>query len=170
MASTVEIEPRGEAVIPERTDVHQHAGTRLSTLRSRPRPRSRFGEPRLLAAVFVGGAIGALLRAALTRYLPDAADGFPWTVFAINVGGAIVLAYVAIRLQERLPPSTYRRPLVGTGFCGALTTFSTLQVTVVRFGRDGHVALGAISLLASICAGIVAVALTAAVTRRTRLG
>jgi CrcB protein len=166
MASTVESEPHGEAGKLDQTDTQQHAVDPPAT--ARRRPRGRFGDPSLLVAVFVGGAIGALLRAALTRYLPDAADGFPWTVFAINVGGAIVLAYVAIRLQERLPPSTYRRPLVGTGFCGALTTFSTLQVTVVRLGRDGQVALGALYLLASICVGVVAVVLTTAVTRRAR--
>ena len=43
----------------------------------------------------------------------------------------------ATRLQERLPPSTYRRPFLGTGLCGALTTFSTLQIEVIRLGRDG---------------------------------
>lgn len=154
--------------MPEQTDTHKRVLERPSMAPRRSRPRGRFGDPNMLVAIFVGGAIGALLRAVLTKYIPGAANGFPWTVLAINVGGAVVLTYIAIRLQERLPPSTYRRPLVGTGFCGALTTFSTLQVAVVKLGRDGHVALGAIYLIVSICVGLIAVVLTTALTRRAQ--
>lgn len=133
------------------------------------KPRGRFGDPRLIVAVFVGGAVGALLRAVLTKFVPGGADQFPWTVLAINVAGAMILAYIATRLQERLPPSTYRRPLIGTGFCGALTTFSTMQVQVVKLGKDGHVALGVLYLAASIAIGVIAVVVTMAATRRARL-
>ena len=75
-----------------------------------------------------GGSLGALARVAIAREFPVHAGSFPWTTFVINVAGCVILAYVATRLLERLPPSTYRRPAIGTGFCGALTTFSTLQV------------------------------------------
>lgn len=131
--------------------------------------RGRLGDPRLLVAVFAGGVIGALVRAALTEAVPAGGSGFPWTVLGINVAGAMLLAYFATRLQERLPPSTYRRPLVGTGFCGALTTFSTMQVQVVELGHEGHPLKGAVYLAVSIVVGLVAAVVTIAATRRARL-
>ena len=149
-----------EAVLP---DVAGEAASHAAL------PRGRFGDPRLLVAIFAGGVAGALLRAALTDAFPASGGAFPWNVFAINVAGATLLAYVSTRLQERLPPSTYRRPVVGTGFCGALTTFSTMQVQVVRLGHEGHVLMGAVYLVVSILVGLAAAVVTIAATRRARL-
>ena len=64
-------------------------------------------------------------------------------MFAINVGGAFILGYPVTRLQERLPLSTYRRPLLGTGFCGAYTTFSTMQVEMLKMLDDDRYGLAA---------------------------
>jgi CrcB protein len=72
-------------------------------------------------------------------------------------------------LQERLPPSTFRRPLLGTGFCGALTTFSTLQVELIRLARDGRTPLAAAYLAASVGAGLVSVYASTAAVRRVRV-
>jgi CrcB protein len=95
---------------------------------------------RELAAIFGGGAIGALARVGLLQTGAGAAPGWPWVTFAVNLLGAFLLGYFVTRLQERLPLSAYRRPLLGTGFCGAFTTFSTMQVellTMVEAHRDG---------------------------------
>ena len=77
-----------------------------------------------------GTALGAIARAGLVEALPVAPDAWPWPTFAVNLLGAALLAWAVTRLQERLPLSAYRRPFLGTGLCGALTTFSgfTLQV------------------------------------------
>lgn len=123
---------------------------------------------RELAAIFAGGALGGLLRAGLLQWLPDSAPGWPWTIFGVNVGGAFLLGYFATRLQERLPLSSYRRPFVGTGFCGALTTFSTMQLEVLRMLDSHRYALGIGYAAASIVAGYVAVALATALVRRVR--
>jgi CrcB protein len=123
----------------------------------------------LLGAIFAGGVVGALLRAALGEAFPVRAGAWPWTIFLINVGGAAALGYLVTRLQERLPPTTYRRPFLGTGFCGALTTFSTLQVEVISLGKDGHVLMAAGYLAGSIAAGLLAVTGATLLTRRARL-
>lgn len=123
---------------------------------------------RLQLAVFAGGTVGALGRAGLDRLLPVDAGSWPWSTFTVNVAGTILLAYFATRLQERLPPSTFRRPLLGTGLCGALTTFSTLQVELVRLARDGDAALAAGYVAATLGAGLVAMYGVTVMTRRVR--
>jgi fluoride exporter len=123
---------------------------------------------RELAAIFVGGAIGALARYGLGRALPHDPGSWPWATFCVNVAGALTLGYVTTRLQERLPPTAYRRPLLGTGFCGALTTFSTVQVELVQMLDEGRSGLAAGYAAASIAAGVLAVAATTNVVRASR--
>jgi CrcB protein len=126
-------------------------------------------DARELAAIFVGGAAGSLLRVALSDHYPSAATSWPWIVFIINVTGAFILGYFVTRLQERLPLSTYRRPLVGTGFCGAFTTFSTVQLELVKMLEHHRIALAIGYAVASIAAGYLAIFFATVVTRRIRL-
>ena len=90
---------------------------------------------RELAAIFAGGIVGALARTGLEQALPVRPGSWPWATFAVNVVGAAALGYFVTRLQERLPTSAYRRPFLGTGVCGALTTFSTMQLELYRMAR-----------------------------------
>lgn len=122
-----------------------------------------------LAAIFAGGAIGAIVRVWLGRHLVQSDASWPWTVFAINISGAFALGYFATRLQERLPQSTYRRPLLGTGFCGAYTTFSTMQVEILTMVDAGRYGLAVAYAAASIAAGVLAIWLASTVVRRGRL-
>jgi len=123
---------------------------------------------RELAAIFVGGAIGALARYGLGRALPHDPGSWPWATFCVNVAGALTLGYITTRLQERLPPTAYRRPLLGTGFCGALTTFSTMQVELLQMLDDGRSGLAAGYAAASIAAGVLAIAAMTNVVRASR--
>ena len=120
---------------------------------------------REVGAIFAGGAAGALARVWIARALPSPATSWPWAIFAINVSGSFLLAYIATRLQERLPLSTYRRPLIATGFCGAYTTFSTFQVEVLALLEAHRWALGACYALASITAGLLAIWLAVGLAR-----
>jgi CrcB protein len=122
----------------------------------------------LALAVFVGGCAGAVARAGLASVLPTREGAWPWATFTANIVGTALLAFVVTRLQERLPPSTYRRPLVGTGFCGALTTFSTLQIEIIRLGRDGHERLAGAYLAASLVAGLLTMLAVSKLVRRAR--
>lgn len=124
---------------------------------------------RELAAIFVGGMAGAVLRVWIGRQFTATAVQWPWATFAINVTGTIALAYFATRLQERLPQSTYRRPLLGTGFCGAYTTFSTMQVEIFEMLDHGRPGLACAYGVASITAGYLAIWITTALVRRVRL-
>jgi CrcB protein len=87
----------------------------------------------------------------------------------VNLVGAFLLGYAVTRLGERLPPSTYRRPFVGTGVCGALTTFSTLQLEMLRMIDAHRWALAAGYAAATLACGFGAVWLATHLVRRTRL-
>ena len=123
---------------------------------------------RELAAIFLGGAIGALARYGLAQALPHRSGTWPWATFAVNVAGALALGYLTTRLQERLPPSAYRRPLLGTGLCGALTTFSTMQVELLQMLDRGEPGLAASYAAASLAAGLLAIAATTNLVRRVQ--
>ncbi|MGO9779390.1 MAG: fluoride efflux transporter CrcB, partial [Streptosporangiaceae bacterium] len=91
------------------------------------RARTRRTFPRIdrqeITAVFAGGALGTLARAALAEAFPHPPTAWPWPTFTVNIVACFLLGYFVTRLQERLPLSSYRRPLLGTGLCGGLSTF-----------------------------------------------
>ncbi len=98
---------------------------------------------------------GATARYELTRWIVTPAGGFPWATFVANVSGSLVLGFLLVLLLERFPPTRYARAFVGTGFLGAYTTFSTFSVETDLLLQDGHVAIAAVYVAASLAAGIV---------------
>jgi len=109
--------------------------------------------PRELLAVFAGGTAGALARAGLLQAWPLHAGQWPWATFAANVAGAALLGWVVSG------PRHHR--LLGTGFCGALTTFSTMQLELLRMCDAGRIGLAMAYAAASVAAGLLAVGLGA---------
>ena len=67
-------------------------------------------DTRELAAIFLGGCVGGVLRAALAEGASHRPGQWPWATFLVNILGALLLGYLVTRMQERLPISLYRRP------------------------------------------------------------
>jgi CrcB protein len=128
---------------------------------SQPRRRSRW--PRLKAgvvlAVFVGGFFGGLARHGLDEAFPASANRFPWTTFAINLGGAFLLALLLVLVLEVLPPTRLVRPGLGTGFLGAFTTFSSLAVSTDQLAAHGHAGIAVGYAAGSLFGGLACAAL-----------
>lgn len=113
--------------------------------------------PRLLVAVAVGGALGAVARWALGEAFGEA-SGFPWTTFGINVAGSFVLALLpavaAVRRHRVLALG------LGPGLLGGFTTLSTYAEQSRALLADGHDLLAASYVLGTltVCLAAVAVA------------
>ena len=106
-----------------------------------------------------------MARAGLAEAFPTG-SGWPWATFAVNIAGAFILGATITLLQERMPPTAYRRPLIGTGFCGALTTFSTVQIELLDLIDAGHAGLAVAYALTSIVIGYAVVVLASGLVRR----
>jgi CrcB protein len=124
-------------------------------------------DPRELAAIFLGGVAGALARAGVVEALPITPGTWPWATFFVNVAGALILGAVITWVHERrAAPPAYLPPLLGTGFCGALTTFSALQLEVLQLLDAGRGGLALLYALGLVAAGLAGVTLASGVVRR----
>ena len=121
---------------------------------------------RVPAAIFLGGFAGAVVRALVGEALVADPGQWPWATLLVNVAGAFVLGHAITRVEDGREHFTDAGRLLGTGFCGALTTFSTLQLEVLRMLDAGHVALAGAYVAVSVTAGLAAVALATRLTRR----
>lgn len=117
----------------------------------------RWARPRwdVVAAVFVGGSVGGSARYGLTSAWPTPPGRFPWATFGVNLTGAFLVAVVLVVVSGRFS-ARYALPLLGTGFCGAFTTFSAVVVTTAELLAHDHRGTAITYLVASICGGLAA--------------
>ncbi len=111
-----------------------------------------------LLLVLVGGAIGAPLRYATDLVVQSRHDSvFPWGTFTVNVVGSFLLGALAAAVSLTDTP-TWVLTLVGTGFCGALTTFSTFGYETVRLVEEGSLGAATLNCVAGVSGGLAACA------------
>jgi len=102
---------------------------------------------KLALAVMAGGAAGTLARAGLLELWPVHPGVWPWATFFVNLFGAALLGWLTTASAET-------RTLWGSGFCGALTTFSTFQLETLKLVDHGSILLAVVYLGASVAAGL----------------
>jgi fluoride exporter len=107
--------------------------------------------------VLLGGAVGAPSRYLIDRYVQRRHDSvFPWGTLTVNVAGCLVLGLLT-GAAHALPGPVLT--LAGTGFCGALTTFSTFGFETTRLLEEGSLLEGGLNALTGLVVGIGAAAL-----------
>jgi fluoride exporter len=105
--------------------------------------------------ITVGGAIGACLRFLTDRWVQGLHDSvFPWGTFIVNAVGSLILGFLAGAAVFGSPPPSAMQSLVGVGFCGALTTYSTFGYECVRLFADGARLYSVANVIATVLAGI----------------
>lgn len=102
--------------------------------------------------LFVGGGTGTLARYGVSAWFQSNkwSVGFPWHTFAINVAGSFLLGVLAIACKDR--PNLLL--LLGTGFCGGFTTFSTFSLEGIKLMEDERLGAAIFYLLGSVVAGV----------------
>ncbi|MER6132841.1 fluoride efflux transporter CrcB [Streptomyces sp. NPDC001815] len=104
--------------------------------------------------VIAGGLVGAPLRYLTDRAVRSRHDSaFPWGTFAVNVAGCLILGALTGAAAAGAA-SSHLQLLLGTGLCGALTTYSTFSYETLRLAEDGARFLAAVNVLASLAAGL----------------
>ncbi|MBJ7901777.1 fluoride efflux transporter CrcB [Streptomyces sp. DSM 110735] len=104
--------------------------------------------------VIVGGMAGAPLRYLTDRFVQKRHDAvFPWGTFTVNVIGCFILGLLTGAVVAGAASGNVQL-LLGTGLCGALTTYSTFSFETLRLAEDGARFLAAANVVASLVAGL----------------
>lgn len=104
--------------------------------------------------VIAGAVVGAPMRYLTDRSVQRRHDSlFPWGTFTVNVVGCLILGLVTGAVTEGAAGS-HVQLLLGTGFCGALTTYSTFSYETLRLAESGARFFAAANAVASVAAGL----------------
>lgn len=109
-----------------------------------------------LAEVGLGGLVGAPTRFVVDQLVTSRRRGiFPWGTFVVNAAGAFILGLLdGLATYHGLGPVP--SAVLGTGFCGALTTFSTLSYETLRLLEEGTPAAAFWNVAGSLVVGLAA--------------
>jgi CrcB protein len=117
-----------------------------------------------LLLVAVGAAVGAPLRYLTDRFIQARHDTiFLWGTLAVNIAGSFILGVlIGLAAAGRLDSAIVT--VLGPGFCGALTTYSTFGYETLRLAEDGSRFLAVVNIAVSLLAGLGAAFLGVAIT------
>ena len=110
----------------------------------------------------LGGALGALCRHGVERAfdaLAHGGAGFPWGTFGVNLSGAFFLGWILARAETGANSGDWLRCFAGIGFCGAFTTFSSVNLEMLEMMRSQAALLAGVYFVSSFACGIAAVSL-----------
>lgn len=110
----------------------------------------------------LGGALGALCRHGVERAfdaLAHGGAGFPWGTFGVNLSGAFFLGWILARAETGADSGDWLRCFAGIGFCGAFTTFSSVNLEMLEMMRSQAALLAGVYFVSSFACGIAAVSL-----------
>ncbi|MFI7190088.1 fluoride efflux transporter CrcB [Nocardia nova] len=114
------------------------------------------GHGAVLAVVALGGGLGALARYGITHLLPTEPGRFPWGTFAVDVSGCFAIGVLMVLITEVWTAHPLLRPLLGTGFLGGFTTFSTYAVEARNLLQPGNVPLAFAYLAGTLLCALLA--------------
>jgi CrcB protein len=116
--------------------------------------RSLPHDPRKLLAIYAGGVVGALIRVGLAQAASTGPGQWPWATFVVNMAVALLLGYFFALFRDH-PAESLHHPFLGTGICGTLTTFSTMQLELYGMVDGGYLGLATAYCAVTIAAGYV---------------
>jgi fluoride exporter len=123
----------------------------------------------VVAAVSLGGGLGALARYGIGLLMPTVPGRFPWGTFGINVLGCLLIGMLMVVATELIRTHRLIRPFLGVGVLGGFTTFSTYSVETLRLLPDVGLAVAYLlgTLVAAILAAMTGVWLVRRLARRS---
>jgi fluoride exporter len=116
-------------------------------------PALRLSVP-TMAAIFIGGAVGTLLRYVFEFHHPVGQGGFPWATLTVNLTGSLAIGLILPLTEHVSQRRPLVRPLFVVGLLGGWTTYSTLAVEATLLAKDGDVVTSLAYLAATLVGGI----------------
>ncbi len=110
-----------------------------------------------LLSIALGGATGALARFGISKLPFLNGYAFPWPTLAANLFGALIIGFIAGAMQTSHKLTPNQSALLKTGFCGALTTFSTFSLEAVTLFDNGKYMIAMIYIILSVIFSIIGV-------------